>query len=120
MKQHIPKETEGSNAPSRLTRVRLFLKRANGISLSPFDPLMDAARFLSSSVRKHFPVIHDGRLVGILSRNSLATALRERGEWVPVADIMTKRHPRLRTEEFRHPPFFVYSQSRPGQCIMLS
>lgn len=100
-----------------MTRVRLFLKRATGISLSPFDPLMDVARFLSLSVRKHFPVIHDGRLVGILSRTSLAVALRERGEWVPVADIMTKRHPRLRTVEFRPPAFFVHSHKRPNPGI---
>lgn len=90
MKHDILTQTSGAVSPLPLMKVRSFLKRASAVSLSPFEPLRDAARYLSSSVRKHFPVIHDGRLVGILSRASLSAALRERGEWVPVAEVMTK------------------------------
>jgi Zn-dependent protease/predicted transcriptional regulator len=59
-------------------------------SLAPGQNLADAARHLLAGSQQDFPVIEDGRLVGILYRKDLFRALQEQGDSLPVAAIMRR------------------------------
>jgi Zn-dependent protease len=57
-------------------------------TLSPHDTLSDATRLLIEGSQQDFPVLDDGRVVGVLSHARLFEALREHGEWTRVAEVM--------------------------------
>jgi Zn-dependent protease/predicted transcriptional regulator len=57
-------------------------------TLSPEDPLAVAARHVLGSFQQDFPVVHDGRLVGMLMRSDLLSALVQRGESTAVGQVM--------------------------------
>jgi len=59
-------------------------------TLSPFDTLSKAIDYVLNSDQKHFPVVEDGQVVGILSESGLLQGLRKNGEETPVADVMQK------------------------------
>jgi len=59
-------------------------------TLAPGQTLGDAARHLLAGSQQDFPVIEDGRLLGILFRKDLFRALQERGDSLPVAMIMRR------------------------------
>lgn len=59
-------------------------------SLSPVDPLSRAIDLVLNSDQKHFPVVEDGQVIGILSESGLLQGLREKGEEMLVADVMQK------------------------------
>lgn len=56
--------------------------------LTPEDTLGDAARLLLAGSQRDFPVVADGRLVGILCHQDCFEALQRGGETVPVGAIM--------------------------------
>jgi len=91
----------GAGQEARLVRMKAAL---NGISanqimitdfrtLSPHDPLGHAAQLLVAGSQHDFPVVEDGRLVGLLTRERLVEALAERGENVPVQEAMDRHVP---------------------------
>jgi CBS domain-containing protein len=56
--------------------------------------------------QSEFPVVEEGRLVGVLGRGDIIKALKERGPQTPVADVMTREvpvigHRRCLDEAFR-------------------
>ncbi len=57
-------------------------------SLRPDDPLSEAIAHVLAGFQQDFPVVDDGRLVGMLTRNELASALGRHGPDTPVADVM--------------------------------
>ena len=57
-------------------------------TLSRGDTLADAVRLLLSGSQHDFPVIENGRPVGMLLRTDLFQALQERGDAAAVVDIM--------------------------------
>jgi CBS domain-containing protein len=59
-------------------------------SLSPSQPLGDAARLLLAGSQQDFPVIENGEVVGVLAHTSLIEALRERGVDTLVGEIMER------------------------------
>ena len=56
--------------------------------LSPGDPLSKALEHVYRGCYSDFPVVDDGRLVGILTKTKLLAALHERGLDAKVADVM--------------------------------
>lgn len=59
-------------------------------TLSPRNTLSDAAQLIIDGSQQDFPVAENGRVVGILPHARLFEALRERGEWTAVADVMER------------------------------
>ena len=52
------------------------------------DSLRRAVELVLAGSQQDFPVLEDGRIVGVLTRGDLLLALAERGEAVPVAGVM--------------------------------
>jgi CBS domain-containing protein len=57
-------------------------------TLSPQDTLSRAAQYLLAGYQQDFPVLDDGRLVGILTRPALVNGLTRLDPNMPVADAM--------------------------------
>ncbi len=56
--------------------------------LAPDDPLARAVELTLTGTQKDFPVLADGRLVGLLTQRALLEALRRRGATAAVAEAM--------------------------------
>jgi Zn-dependent protease/predicted transcriptional regulator len=59
-------------------------------ALQPDDPLGQAVEHLLGGFQQDFPVVEEGRLVGVLTRNDLATALGRHGPETRVGDVMQR------------------------------
>jgi Zn-dependent protease/CBS domain-containing protein len=59
-------------------------------TLRPTDPLSRAAEYLLAGFQEDFPVVDDGRLVGVLRRQDLATAFAQRGFDTRVGEVMQR------------------------------
>jgi Zn-dependent protease/predicted transcriptional regulator len=59
-------------------------------TLSPADNLSKVINLVLNSDQKHFPVLLEGEVVGILSESGLLQGLRKNGEETPVADVMER------------------------------
>jgi Zn-dependent protease/CBS domain-containing protein len=57
-------------------------------ALHPADPLSRAVGYVVAGFQQDFPVVEGDRLVGVLARNDLATALGRHGPETPVAEVM--------------------------------
>jgi CBS-domain-containing membrane protein len=57
-------------------------------TLSPDDPLQKAGEQVLAGFQHDFPVLQDGRLVGVLTRSGLLTALAQKGEGSAVRHTM--------------------------------
>ena len=57
-------------------------------ALRPDDPLAQAVEHVVAGFQQDFPVVEDGRLVGVLTRNDLAAALGRYGPETRVGDVM--------------------------------
>jgi Zn-dependent protease len=89
----------GAGQEARLVRMKAAL---NGISvdqvmmtdfraLSPEEPLGRAAQILLTGAQHDFPVLENGRLVGLLTRDTLVGALAQHGETALVRDVMDRQ-----------------------------
>jgi Zn-dependent protease/predicted transcriptional regulator len=58
--------------------------------LSPVDTLSKVIDHVLNSDQKHFPVVDEGQVVGILSESGLLEGLRKNGEETIVTDVMEK------------------------------
>jgi Zn-dependent protease/predicted transcriptional regulator len=59
-------------------------------ALQPDDPLARAVEHLLAGYRQDFPVVEDGRLVGVLTRDDLTAALSKHGLEASVRDSMQR------------------------------
>jgi len=59
-------------------------------TLRPDDPLSKAVESLLAGLQQDFPVVEDGRLVGVLMRNDLSAALWRSGPETPVSEVMQR------------------------------
>jgi len=62
-------------------------------ALAPQEHLEQAIDTLLRTSQSDFPVVDDGRLVGLLSRNDMIKALKERGPQAVIADVMQRDIP---------------------------
>jgi len=58
--------------------------------LTPRDTLARVVGLILAGSQHDFPVIQDGRVVGILDRDAFMKALSERGQSTPVAEVMRR------------------------------
>lgn len=58
--------------------------------LAPTDPLSNAVNYILSGTQQDFPVVADGKVVGILTRDDVIRALAEQNESTFVSYIMRK------------------------------
>jgi Zn-dependent protease/CBS domain-containing protein len=63
------------------------------VTLADHEPLSRAVDLLLSGAQQDFPVLEDGRLVGILGRRELVAALHAQGTASPVSTAMTRIAP---------------------------
>lgn len=69
-------------------------------TLCVHDSLGDAARLVLEGSQQDFPVLDlEQRVAGVLPRARLCEALRERGEWTPVGDVMEREFAVLHPDE---------------------
>ena len=68
-------------------------------ALSPQDSLANATKLLLAGSQTDFPVVDGGRVVGILDHSTLFQALRERGDLVPIGDVMRSGFVTLRADQ---------------------
>jgi Zn-dependent protease/CBS domain-containing protein len=59
-------------------------------SLRPDDPLARAVEYFTAGFQQDFPVVEDGRLVGVLTHNDLTAALGRYGPEARVRDAMQR------------------------------
>jgi CBS domain-containing protein len=59
-------------------------------ALAPHDTLTRVVGLILSGSQHDFPVIQDGRVVGILDRDAFMKALSERGQGTSVAEVMRR------------------------------
>jgi CBS domain-containing protein len=83
--------------------------------LSPDDTLGDVTRLLIEGSQQDFPVVDDGRVVGVLAHARLFEVLRERGEWTLVAEAMEREFRTVRPDEQLDGALF---QAEPGGTVL--
>ena len=59
-------------------------------TLRPDEPLTRAIEYARAGFQRDFPVVEDGRLVGVLTRDDLIAALAHRGAEARVGDVMQR------------------------------
>ena len=59
-------------------------------TLAPDDTLARAVEHILAGSQQDFPVLSDGRVVGVLTRGDLLTGLAKQGQHTPVADVMRR------------------------------
>lgn len=84
--------------------------------LSPHDTLAAAANELLAGAQEDFPVLDDGRLVGVLPRSSLINALAQAGSDVSVDVVMRRDCP---TVEERDTLEDTFARMRDDECSSL-
>jgi predicted transcriptional regulator len=59
-------------------------------TLSPRDPLGRATQLILEGFQQDFPVVQNDQVIGLLMRNDLMKTLSQRGQLVPVAEVMRR------------------------------
>jgi Zn-dependent protease/predicted transcriptional regulator len=59
-------------------------------TLSAEDKLGDAVELIRSGVQHDFPILEDGRIVGVMTRSDMLAALTKLGQEARVADVMRR------------------------------
>ncbi len=64
--------------------------RTNIRALTPYEMLASAVDSMMSTAQQDFPIVENGRVVGILTREMLLKALKELGAYSPIAQVMRR------------------------------
>jgi Zn-dependent protease/predicted transcriptional regulator len=67
--------------------------------LYPSDSLSRAIQLILAGSQQDFPVVENGNVVGILTRDKLMRALAEHGQNYPVSDVMSKKFEKVESSE---------------------
>ncbi len=73
--------------------------QTNFETMSPQDTLARAVELILAGSQHDFPVVEDGRVLGILERDSFIKALAKAGQDQPVVDVMRRGIPEVDTHE---------------------
>jgi Zn-dependent protease/CBS domain-containing protein len=85
-------------------------------SVSPEDPLRSVTDLLLAGSQQDFPVIGEGRVVGVLARRAVLGALSREGADGQVADVMTREFQTASPNDMLE-PLFLGMQERRGQMV---
>jgi Zn-dependent protease/predicted transcriptional regulator len=85
-------------------------------ALRPDDPLAQAVGHLLGGFQQDFPVLEDGRLVGVLTRNDLAAGLGQHGPESRVGEVMQQE---FVTADPREMLQTAFSRLEEGHCRTL-
>src|SRR5512135_1958337 len=73
--------------------------QTNYATLAPQDTLARAVELILAGSQHDFPVVEDGRVVGVLERDAFLKALARSGQSEPVASVMRRGVPEIDTHE---------------------
>ncbi|MGQ0604691.1 MAG: site-2 protease family protein [Anaerolineales bacterium] len=85
-------------------------------TVSQFDPLLRATDLIMAGSQEDFPVVDDGRVVGVLTRHDLFGALAQRGTGARVAEVMQHQFFVADPSEMLE-PLFVRMQSAQARMV---
>lgn len=85
-------------------------------TLTPEDTLSRAVDYLLAGYQQDFPVMRDGKLLGLLTRSALLNGLARLGQNMPVADIMQKEFTTAEPSEMAEAAF---ARLQRGDCRSL-
>ena len=68
-------------------------------TLSPRDPLSRMGELILAGSQHDFPVVEDGRVLGIVTRDDFLSALTKRGQNIPVSSVMRSGLPEVDSYE---------------------
>ena len=97
----------GAEQEARMTRIKNSLggipvsraMQTNFESLTPQDTLERAVELILAGSQHDFPVVDDGRVIGILERDTFIKALARTGQAEPVVQVMRREVPEVDTHE---------------------
>lgn len=93
---YLGAEQEGAGAQLKSVLSGLKVRQAvaaNVRALAPADRLSDAVDLVLHGYQEDFPVLEEGRLVGVLTRANLLTGLHRRGPETLVGEVMETNYP---------------------------
>jgi Zn-dependent protease len=85
-------------------------------ALSSRDPLAAATAYILAGFQHDFPVVEDGHVVGLLPREDLIAALKQRSDETPVGEVMRRQFVVAHPSE---PVEAAFARLQPGQCATL-
>jgi len=85
-------------------------------ALSPRDPLSAVVAHILAGFQHDFPVVEGGQVVGLLPREDLIAALKQRGDQTEVAAVMRRDFVTAHPSE---PVETAFVRLQPGQCATL-
>lgn len=74
-------------------------------ALSPEDSLGRAVEMILAGSQQDFPVVEDGTVVGVLTRDDLVVALAQRGQQSRVSEVMRRKFEVADPSEMLEPVF---------------
>jgi predicted transcriptional regulator len=97
----------GAEQESSMARIKSSLggipvsraMQTNFESLAPQDTLARAVELILAGSQQDFPVVEDGRVLGILERDAFIRALARSGQASPVTEVMRREVPEVDTHE---------------------
>ncbi|MFH1046594.1 MAG: site-2 protease family protein [Candidatus Omnitrophota bacterium] len=93
---------EGMQVDIRLTLRKFYVKDvlpSQFLSVSPLSPLSEVIALTLHGHQEDFPVIDQGKLVGLLSRTNIMQAIHQSGLNTQVKEVMSTQFPTLRVYE---------------------
>jgi Zn-dependent protease/predicted transcriptional regulator len=85
--------------------------QTNFESLSPQDTLARAVELILAGSQQDFPVVEDGRVLGVLERDTFIKALARSGQNEPVVEVMRRGVPEVDTHDMVDSAFARLEQS---------
>lgn len=73
--------------------------RTNIRALTPYEWLSHAVDHMMATAQQDFPVVDNGRVVGLLTRDALVAGLHKLGGYAPVSSVMRRDVRTLETEQ---------------------
>lgn len=81
-------------------------------TLTPDEPLSRAVEHLLAAYQQDFPVVEDGKMVGLLTRSGLVNGLAQLGSNAAVSEVMERDFPSAQPSEPAEKAFLKLQQSR--------
>lgn len=83
-------------------------------TVSPHGTVTEAARLLLAVSQQDFPVVENGRVTGLLTRDAIIKTLRERGDYILVGEVMERDIVVARPDELLEAVMAQSAVERPG------